>query len=359
MTKAAVNVGKVLAKGSAKAATSYLSGGLLSASQIQTLFEGEVESKAIAAGLAELVDQSAAAALSNVLEEYSKSSENVGALHKALAKVAEVLTGGKPNGKILFVIDELDRCRPNFSIDVIEVVKHFYSTEHVSFVLAADFQQIETSIRHCYGREIDARRYLEKFYDFKLNFPQKAQTKNSAALQYTKYAIAQMVDGASEERYLEDLMEQLFELTDRIDISIRTLQKIIACVNIARSQMKESALRAPPIVIALCVTKVLFPEIYRELATGRGTPEQLMDCFGLTHSDAYSVSTISQCIGCWKYCLLPDEQLKPFISADPQLDDPAARSIQLWADLRYQQVQRKRIFPTVARRFIDNFEVAS
>ena len=128
MTKAAVNVGKVLAKGSAKAATSYLSGGLLSASQIQTLFEGEVESKAIAAGLAELVDQSAAAALSNVLEEYSKSSENVGALHKALAKVAEVLTGGKPNGKILFVIDELDRCRPNFSIDVIEVVKHFYST---------------------------------------------------------------------------------------------------------------------------------------------------------------------------------------------------------------------------------------
>lgn len=81
---------------------------------------------------------------------------------------------GKNRWSPLYIfIDELDRCRPTFAIELLEVVKHIFSMERVIFVVATDTSQLQHSIKAIYGQEFDSRRYLGRFFDrsFKLAQP--------------------------------------------------------------------------------------------------------------------------------------------------------------------------------------------
>src|SRR6202040_617942 len=71
---------------------------------------------------------------------------------------------------LVFVIDELDRCRPPYALSLLEKIKHFFSVDNVIFLLPTNLQQLETSVKAEYGA-IDAHTYLEKFYHLRIAFP--------------------------------------------------------------------------------------------------------------------------------------------------------------------------------------------
>ncbi|MDQ7069378.1 MAG: P-loop NTPase fold protein, partial [Rhodobacterales bacterium] len=70
--------------------------------------------------------------------------------------------GNKPR-KIVIVIDELDRCRPDYALSLLEVIKHFFAVPHVHFVLGVNLAELQNSVRARYGAGIDAAKYLQKF----------------------------------------------------------------------------------------------------------------------------------------------------------------------------------------------------
>ena len=77
----------------------------------------------------------------------------------------------------LFVmIDELDRCRPNYAIELLENVKHLFNASGVVFLLALDGYQILNVIEHTFGlrpsESYDKRHdYLKKFIDIFWTLP--------------------------------------------------------------------------------------------------------------------------------------------------------------------------------------------
>ena len=75
---------------------------------------------------------------------------------------------------LILVIDELDRCRPDFALSLLEVVKHFFSVKGVRFVLGVRLEALEESVRHRYGPNTDAGLYLQKFLHLRLSLPQDA-----------------------------------------------------------------------------------------------------------------------------------------------------------------------------------------
>jgi hypothetical protein len=79
----------------------------------------------------------------------------------ALAEPAKD-AGGKPQ-KLVFIVDELDRCRPDYALSLLEVIKHFFSVPNVHFVLGVNLSALENSVRARYGAGIDAAQYLQKF----------------------------------------------------------------------------------------------------------------------------------------------------------------------------------------------------
>ena len=128
-------------------------------------------------------DKAIDATVESVLKDHVKADKNLKALQVALADIAAI----KP---IILFVDELDRCRPNFAVDMLEIIKHTFDVEGVKFVLITNTQQLKASINHCYGQSVDAQRYLDKFVKFTIALPETVDTnahrESIAAIEHYK-----------------------------------------------------------------------------------------------------------------------------------------------------------------------------
>lgn len=73
--------------------------------------------------------------------------------------------------KIIFFIDELDRCRPPYTIELLEVIKHLFNIEGFAFILSIDKEQLSHSISSIYGTNMDTIGYLGRFLDIDFQLP--------------------------------------------------------------------------------------------------------------------------------------------------------------------------------------------
>lgn len=98
------------------------------------------------------------------IEGYKTQQTEILQFKQNLAECIQKKCEKKP---LIFIVDELDRCRPDYAVDLLEKVKHFFSVEGIVFVLAIDKNQLISSIKGRYGSEsIDGNAYLKRFIDF-------------------------------------------------------------------------------------------------------------------------------------------------------------------------------------------------
>ena len=86
--------------------------------------------------------------------------------------LGEKSEGDRP---LVVVIDELDRCRPSYAAELLEVAKHLFTVDHIVFVLAVNRSELAHSIRALYGSEFDAQGYLRRFFDVDFQLPDSAR----------------------------------------------------------------------------------------------------------------------------------------------------------------------------------------
>ena len=108
-------------------------------------------------------DKAIDASVESLLKDHVNANKSLKTLQDALKEIARK----KP---IIIFIDELDRCRPNFAISILEIIKHTFHVEGIQFVLITNTQQLKASINHCYGN-INSQRYLDKFLNFIITLP--------------------------------------------------------------------------------------------------------------------------------------------------------------------------------------------
>lgn len=74
--------------------------------------------------------------------------------------------------KLVIFIDELDRCRPNFAIEMLERIKHYFDDDRIIFVASINREQLIHSISKYYGTDFDSTGYLDKFFDWNIYLPE-------------------------------------------------------------------------------------------------------------------------------------------------------------------------------------------
>ncbi|HCH0656785.1 TPA: NTPase KAP [Enterobacter asburiae] len=84
--------------------------------------------------------------------------------------------GIEKNLPLFIIIDELDRCRPNFAIKLLEITKHIFNISGVVFIIATDTEQLQHSIKVIYGNEFSANQYLNRFFDRRFHLPAPEMT---------------------------------------------------------------------------------------------------------------------------------------------------------------------------------------
>lgn len=73
--------------------------------------------------------------------------------------------------KLVIFIDELDRCKPSFAVELLEIIKHYFNSDKVIFVLSTNLKEFQYCIKHYYGEGFDGWKYLDRFIDIRLTLP--------------------------------------------------------------------------------------------------------------------------------------------------------------------------------------------
>lgn len=81
---------------------------------------------------------------------------------------------------VVIIIDELDRCKPTFAVQLIERVKHLFDVPNLVFVLLLNRNQLEKAVKGVYGAETDASAYLGKFVNFFFLLPKRTSVDMTA-----------------------------------------------------------------------------------------------------------------------------------------------------------------------------------
>jgi hypothetical protein len=104
-------------------------------------------------------------ATSELIDNYSKDKLITVSFKESMKDLFSKINSDKP---FVFFIDELDRCRPLYAIELLERVKHIFGIDNLIFILSIDKTQLSESIKSQYGN-IDTNNYLKRFIDLEYN----------------------------------------------------------------------------------------------------------------------------------------------------------------------------------------------
>ena len=110
----------------------------------------------------------------DVLSEIKKRKQS----DQVLNQLFDTLLEKQPaDTRILFFIDEIDRCCPNFAVRLLERIKHYFLHEKVIFVVSVNMSELQHTIKRHYGNDFNADKYLRRFFDFTIPLPPADMTK--------------------------------------------------------------------------------------------------------------------------------------------------------------------------------------
>lgn len=73
--------------------------------------------------------------------------------------------------RLVVFVDELDRCRPSYAIEMLERIKHYFDDERIIFVVSLNKEQLVHTIKQFYGMNFDSSGYLNRFFDMNFELP--------------------------------------------------------------------------------------------------------------------------------------------------------------------------------------------
>jgi tetratricopeptide (TPR) repeat protein len=262
--KGAVTTGKVILRSSLKLAVKGATYGALDTTDFSSAASD------VAGEMADVVDKH----LGQLLTKQRDQSQAIDGFRKALGELPSLLTeptqdGDKAERPLVFIIDELDRCRPIFALEILERIKHFFAVPKIHFVLGTSLRQLRNSITVAYGPTIDAQGYLQKFIHLTLFLVDQGRHHHERVV--TKY-----VDYLAKALELKndhfDLVGEAAALIRHVgehrDLSLRAIEQSMSTLALALAYKPDNALSPAPILGGLCLLKVTSPDLFAKAKAG-------------------------------------------------------------------------------------------
>lgn len=106
----------------------------------------------------------------NIFEDYKNFTN-------AISKYKKILTDFCKKKKVILLIDELDRCLPEYQIKVLETLYNIFNIPNLILVIALDKSQLEHSIKQIFGSQSNTSGYLSKFIQYEIDLPENTNNK--------------------------------------------------------------------------------------------------------------------------------------------------------------------------------------
>ncbi|MEM9219617.1 MAG: P-loop NTPase fold protein [Cyanobacteria bacterium P01_F01_bin.150] len=108
------------------------------------------------------------------IKDYENGKSEIEEFRNSLTSLAEEVSKLRSDisPKVVVIIDELDRCRPIYAVQLLERIKHLFDVPGVAFILGIDRSQLSHSIKALYGTDFDSQGYLRRFIDLDYRLPE-------------------------------------------------------------------------------------------------------------------------------------------------------------------------------------------
>lgn len=267
----------------------------------------------IRADLAESSSIAASAAVGKAIEEHAAAKSTLDEFRERLSALATAVRAAQ-GFPLVVIVDELDRCRPDFALALIERIKHLFSTKNVSFLLLANTGQLQNYVKTVYGRDVDAANYLHKFFSLSTDLPRKRGDTHDN--DYTKY-VQRLTKhyGIESGRDLDSVLAGLFQ---HYGFSLREMERCFANLSIYFAQLPENRLSIDPVVAFLAVVRLHFPAVFAKLAASSLSYEELAQATAIDRIERkdYIRFPVDWFLGMLKFLLLSDEKYRALDEAD-------------------------------------------
>lgn len=250
---------------------------------------------------------------------------------------------------LVIVIDELDRCRPDYALSMLEVIKHFFAVPNVHFVLGVNLIALEHSVKARYGSGFDANDYLKRFITLTIELPRVIANKDNrpAVVEYfDKMSVAMGLNKS----ITEEAMNQLDLLIAVRKTSLRDIERVLSSISLLpkKAEFPSFEYGWKLVIVSLLLINVFDNELFTKFENGSGSVDDIKIFYGIKpeiyepNSEEYNHAAYLL-IQLWTYILLDGKG-----GHDPA----AARSFGVFGLSR-----PKRITATVLRDFFGLFEI--
>ncbi len=212
------------------------------------------------------------------IDNYNSNQKELKSFKINLEHFVKIYCGDKP---LIFIVDELDRCRPDYAVEVLEKIKHLFAVKGVVFVLSIDKEQLSHAVCGYYGSEkIDSREYLRRFIDLEYTIPEPDYNSFVKYL-YHYYNFADFFEqelrrnSGSLRLDTSSFFAMVSTYCKGKGVSLRQLEKVFVHAKIVSMEFQNNSYADLNIVFALIFIKEFAPDIYQSIKTKYYTLELL------------------------------------------------------------------------------------
>ena len=224
------------------------------------------------------------------VETYGEAIQARVDLKKRLGDLARMIweESGKP---LVLIIDDLDRCRPDFAVALLERIKHLFNVRYVVFVLGIDLMQFISALVNIYGEKFDSSNYIHRLIDFELSLPPPTYDTYADMLiqQFGLWDYLRNSFG-SDRNYVIGVVREFKEVVGSLgkaySLSLREMERLVReIVIIERLHPVKSEVDSTLIAVMICL-RIRAQDVYTKFINDELAPKDLVD-FVLKNEGAF------------------------------------------------------------------------
>ena len=192
---------------------------------------------------------------------YDDSMPLISNLLNAISKYLDELT---KEYKIIIMVDELDRCIPEYAIKVLERLHHIFEGKNIIVILAVDKNQLVHTVENIFGKDTDVDDYLKNFINFQTELSDGV-LNTSINKTYEKY-----LSNFSATKFAKEFDDYIYMLLNDIPArdkkAIFEKSQLIHTLSNLNDKEYDLSVAAFEITIVLCLNYLKFDNVFKMLS---------------------------------------------------------------------------------------------
>lgn len=234
--------------------------------------------RGIVPSIAEL-EKSMSEAVEAALKQHKNTKDAILAFKEKLTLLVDALKEDSTIKLPIFIfVDELDRCRPDYAVELLEGIKHLFGVPGVYFLVATNMSQLGESTKAIYGAGFDGHRYLKRFFDMEyfLPPPNLMDYSKSLFLNFPLPPVEDFYTGFYPELQFDnyDFLPYIFSIyADHFGCGLRDQFQAMKIFEAALYSVKHRKIHIH-LLVYLSILYQRSPDVYEDIYSSRGIIDQ-------------------------------------------------------------------------------------